>query len=160
MKNLIDTLKESLRIGINDKPEDNPNDDFYITFKKHFGYFSNNNCWNQYVSIEDIHDLQIAPKYQINIGIDFHEVVKNKKGKQIWKTRITKYSPLESINAWNEMMRYIFDFGHDKDMVFIMSEDLGDGTFIREFETSDALICLIGPEKVTEGDAHILFAWK
>ena len=169
MKSLLKYIEEKLfhqqvdeKLIVNkDYTNPNVNEEFYIKFKKAFEYLSNNHCWSQYVSVEDIRDLRVSPKYQINIGLDFRDVVKNKKGKQIYKATFAGYDDDAKLYMWKEMIKYIWD-NEDK-MNFIMSEDLNYGAyFIREFETQDWIMCFIGPEKVTNmsENGHLLFAWK
>ena len=137
------------------------NAEFYNTFKKDFDEMTNNLWFRQFKHVADITSPNISPTQQVQIYDDFEEVVGHKKGFNIWSATFCRHNTDRKLHMWLNMMKWIFE--HENEMTFKISEDFdADCHFIREFETDEWIMCLVGPERVTNMSEHgnLFFAWK
>ena len=134
---------------------------FYTTFKRDFEELTNNLWFTQFKHVPVITSPHITEKQQIQIYNDFDEVVGNKKGYHVWGATFGGHNIDRKLLIWLNMMKWIFE--HENGMTFKISEDFdNDCHFIREFETDKWIMCLVGPERVTNmsENGQLFFAWK
>ena len=137
------------------------NAEFYTTFKKDFEELTNNLWFRQFKHVADITSPNIYPTLQVQIYNDFEEAVSHKNGYHIWSVTFSGHNIDHKLLIWLNMMKWIFE--HENEMTFKISEDFdNDCHFIREFETDKWIICLVGPERVTNmsENGNLFFAWK
>ena len=166
MKNLVKYIEEKLLVNKDAKLVDaipEANDQFYKEFKERIQMFSTKNLWWMTEHPGLLKSLKVDDKYHKKIDDIFNERYKG-TFRRYDKTYYHIVSESTARDVYNDMMDYIYE--NESDMTFVLHKDLGYGLYlIRIFETTNAIIGVIGPNAIRnynmrDENAHIFFKYR